>query len=275
MIDQTEGTAPRAAVVPPRPVLSSEGRASLEAVRVAREAAQVRARRQTVQTRFWFAMGLASLAAAGFVLAPRIAHRWHARHAPATAHAAARAVESVAPPVAKPAAPVTPPPAAAAAAPAPRAPAAEVEALARPAFQLAAPAAQPAAKAAAAADEACDTASIRHAPWRLSPDACARAFDADPNNAALALAVAHASLVRGRFADATQWATRTLSLDPKAAEAYVILARAGVAEGRQDDARTAYEHYLEMAPRGWHKKEARAAIDRAGSSVSPASTPAR
>jgi len=268
MIEQTDvpaGMGP-AAPVGSRPVLSQEVRASLEAVRVAREAAHVRARRQTMQTRLWFAVSLAALAGAGFAFGPRVAHRWHARaHVRASTHDAPRAPASTAPAVVQAAAPVAPP---IAAAPRAAAPQLEAPAVSAPAPRLAPPTAEqpnvPSGDASGvSAEETCDPAAARHAPWRLSPDACARAFDADPNNAALALAVAHASLVRGRFVDAAQWETRTLSLDPKAAEAYVIIARAEKASGRHDEAGAAYAHYLDLAPRGWHQAEARAAVQRA------------
>ena len=269
MIEQTDvpaGAKPAAPVEPPRPVRSQEVRASLEAVRVAREAAHIRARKQTMQARLWFAASVAALAGAGFVFAPRISHWWHSRgHAPASARAAhapepaapAPVAVAVASPIAKPATavPAEPEPAASAAAPAP------APQPTSPAGEVASSAATSAA--AAAAEETCDMAAVRHAPWRLSPDACARAFDADPDNAALALGVAHASLVRGRFVDAAQWATRALSLDPKAAEAYVIIARAETANGRPDEAHTAYARYLELAPRGWHQAEARTAVQKA------------
>jgi tetratricopeptide (TPR) repeat protein len=277
MIEQTDvpaGTGP-GVPVGSRPVLSQEVRASLEAVRVAREAAQVRARRQTMRARLWFAASLAALAGAGFVFAPRFAHRWHARaHVRASIHAAPRAPAPTPLAVVQAAAPVASPAA-------PRAAAAQLEA---PAVSAPAPRLPPATaeqqanardvgSSGASSEETCDPAAVRHAPWRLSPDACARAFDADPTNAALALAVAHASLVRGRFVDAAQWATRTLSLDPNAAEAYVIIARAEKATGRQDEAGAAYAHYLELAPRGWHQAEARAAVQR--TRAAPPDSPGR
>jgi predicted TPR repeat methyltransferase len=65
---------------------------------------------------------------------------------------------------------------------------------------------------------------------------------------------------RGHRPAAAQWAKRALALNPKAAEAYIIVARDEVANGRQEAARTAYQRYLEAAPRGWHKAEARAAL---------------
>ena len=78
-----------------------------------------------------------------------------------------------------------------------------------------------------AADEGCDTDLIRRAPWRLSREACARAFEAESSNAALALAIAHAEHAHGSPAKAAQWAKRALALDSNAAEAYVSIARAG------------------------------------------------
>ena len=44
-------------------------------------------------------------------------------------------------------------------------------------------------------------------------------------------------------------------------------ARAEIASGRHEEARTAYRRYLELAPRGWHKAEARAAVDAAGTTA--------
>jgi tetratricopeptide (TPR) repeat protein len=113
-----------------------------------------------------------------------------------------------------------------------------------------------------APDEGCDTSS-RRGLWRRSPEACARAFAADPKNASLALAVAQAEHAHARLDEAAEWAKRALELDPNAAEAYVIIARAETENGRDDDARAAYQRYLEIAPRGWHKAEARAALRRA------------
>ena len=116
------------------------------------------------------------------------------------------------------------------------------------------------AQSPAGADPGCDTSAVRTAAWRLSPEACARAFDADPTNAALALAVGQAEHARGRLTEAAQWAKRALALDPKAAEAYVLVARADLENGRREDAGAAYRHYLELAPRGWHHAEARRAL---------------
>ena len=214
----------------------------MEAVRAAREAALERARRQTVQARIGFAIGAAAVALAAFAFAPRLARR---RHAPVQAAVAARPAPPVAAPAPEPIGPAPAAPAIAAATPAsPATAAATVDA------------------PAGVSDKTCDTTLIRRAPWRLSADACARAFDADYSNAALALAVAQAEHARGHLPAAAQWAKRALALDPKAAEAYVLIARAEVENGNDEDARAAYRHYLELAPRGWHKAEARAATNR-------------
>jgi len=232
----------------------------MEAIRVAREAARERARRQTLKTRIWFVASLAALALGAIAIGPRFVRWRHVRPQTATAP---RAVESIPAPTATATPTVVEPTAVAAAiadAPGPSAGKPETRdgAAAAPAAIGEQPQAKP--RNAVLPEKTCDTALIRSAPWRLSPDACAAAFDADPENAALALAVAHGALVRGRFADAAQWARRALSLDPKAAEAHVIIARTDVKDGRPEDARAAYARYLELAPRGWHQAEARAAV---------------
>src|SRR4029079_18441672 len=90
--DAPEGLGP--SPVPPKLVLSNEVRASLQAVRVAQDAARVGARQQTLTTRVWFAASLAMLAAVGFTLAPRVARWRHGGvHAAPAAHPATTASE--------------------------------------------------------------------------------------------------------------------------------------------------------------------------------------
>jgi Flp pilus assembly protein TadD len=234
-------------------VLSDEVRASLEAVRVAQVAARLRVRRQTVRTRIWVAAVGGAVGLVALAFGPRIAGRRQARPTAATAATVATAtVATVAPP-------------------SPISPEAVAPAIAPPATETVVAAATEVAPVAVrrkAADvvgpvEGCDTRLIRRAPWRLSPQACARAFDADPTNAALALAIAHAEHAHGSLSEAGQWAKRAVALNPEAAEAYTLIARAELAQGRRDEARTAYRRYLELAPRGWHRAEARAAVEAA------------
>ena len=201
--------------------LSDEARASLNAVREAQELARVRARRQTRQTR----IGTGVLVAAGVLAA--LIMRPHAARRPTAALPVNPAV-ALAPP-APPLAVEPAPPEVAAHAPAP------------------APAPEP----------GCDAALVQKTPWLVTPAACQRMFAADPTNAPLALAIAQAEHARGNLAEGATWAKRALALDSNAAEAYVLIARADAADGRPDEARTAYRHYLALAPRGWHHAEAR------------------
>lgn len=237
MMDQSEGT--ETAGVPVMSLkleLSDEARASLEAVRAAQESARQRAREQTRQARLWFAVGLGIAASVG-VFGPRLVRARRARMQ--VAALALAAPKPVVPPAPALAAPVEPAPAVAAAA-------------------AAAPAAVPTDLAAG-----CDRASIRTAPWRISAEACAQAFEADPHDASLALAVAQSEHAHGHLPESAKWARRALAVDPKAAEAYIIIARADAKAGDLPQARQAYQHYLELAPRGWHHGEARAALRRA------------
>jgi tetratricopeptide (TPR) repeat protein len=222
--------------------LSEDARASLEAVRAAQETARLRARRQTMQARLWFAV---ILGAGALVVGtwPRLKHSLGGR-------ASSMAVERTASPSLPPTAPTSPPVENSMTGPAAR-PAATAEAK------------NPAATAALAPsddDQSCDRAAVRTTPWRVSPEACIRAFQANPTDATLALAIAQAEHAHGSHAEAAQWAKRALALDPSAAEAYVIVARAEKEGNRPEEAREAYRRYLELAPRGWHHSEARTAL---------------
>ena len=276
MLEQPEtGENRGVAIVSLKLALSQEARASLTAVRVAQESAQKRARRQTMETRLGVALLLGAAALGAVASGPRLA-RWRQSRAQAV-HAVRTSppAPETAAPIAAPAHAV--PPAIAVQ----RAIADEPAHAAPPAIAVARviaddpPSAAPTTPVAAAPiaapaketdsgmpTEGCDT-SNRRGLWRRSPEACARAFAADPKNASLALAVAQAEHAHARFDEAAQWAKRALALDPSAAEAYVIIARAEVANGRDEEARAAYQRYLELAPRGWHKAEARTALRRA------------
>ena len=234
--------------------LSEEARASLEAVRVAHRACQgartpADRRRRGSGARLWW--GPSALAAA--VFGPRLR-----RSRPARAQASLSAPTS---PISS--APATPSPAAGPVlANASGTSTGKPEPPVMPAPAEGSAAEKTNARDVVGSDEGCDAASIRSAPWRLSPAACARAFEADPGNASLAFAVAHAEHAHGRLAEAAHWAKRALALDPNAAEAYVLVARDEIEEGRREDARAAYQRYLELAPRGWHQAEARAELRR-------------
>jgi tetratricopeptide (TPR) repeat protein len=253
-------TMPSLSIVGVKLPLSEQARASLESVRVAQEAARTRARRQTLYARIWLLMSMGAIALAVFNFGPRVVSRWRdPRVQAATLPAATPQAAAPQAAIAAQPSPVAAPPAAAVAAPTSAAP---VEPARAPAPVAAAAEARAGARA-GALDEECDTALIRSAPWRLSAAACARAFEAAPGDATLALAIAHAEHAHGTPAGAAQWAKRALALAPDAAEAHVILGRASMRMGQHEDARAAYTRYLELAPRGWHQTEARTALRRA------------
>jgi len=235
-------TAPGVPFASFRLTLSEDARASLEAVRAAQETARLRARRQTIQTRLWFAviLGAGALVVGSW---PRLRHSLGRRTAPI---AAERTASPSLPPTVASSPPAERPIADPAGGPAPTAEAKNTVAAA--------------ALASPNDDQSCDRAAVRTTPWRVSPEACVRAFQANPTDATLALAIAQAEHAHGSHAEAAQWAKRALALDPSAAEAYVIVARAEKEGNRPEEAREAYRRYLELAPRGWHHSEARAAL---------------
>jgi tetratricopeptide (TPR) repeat protein len=253
MMEQAEASAPAALAVGSLKVaLSDDARASLEAVRVAQAAARQRARQETRRARFFFATGLAAAVLLVAGLGPRLA-RWRHAHRQA--------------PIATPtsAAPLPAPPPTARAADTlmlqASGPAGAEAHSAAPAATVKLPATDDApAESAGRSEQGCDLAAVGSAAWRVSPEACARAFNAHPTDPALALAVAQAEHARGHLTEAARWARRALALDPKAAEAYVLIARADLDDGRREEAGAAYRHYLELAPRGWHHAEARRAL---------------
>jgi tetratricopeptide (TPR) repeat protein len=265
------------AIVSLKLALSQEARESLAAVRVAQESAQRRARRQTIQARLGVVLLAGAVAAGAVTWGPRVA-QWRQSRAQAArtvrtpVHSATRMPARTSPlassQLSARTSPIAPRPvvqAAIAAQPVVAKPAAPVLQTSEPSG--AARAGAPVAAQAKETDsglpaEGCDTSS-RRGLWRRSPEACARAFAADPKNASLALAAAQAEHAHARLDEAAQWAKRALALDPNAAEAYIIIARADTENGRDEDARAAYQRYLEIAPRGWHKGEARAALRRA------------
>lgn len=250
MMEQAEAAFGMQATSPKR-ANPEEVRASLEAVRVAQENARRRARRETLHARICLLVLVGAVGAGIAGLRHRRAGQSHLQTA------------EVQPPPAAPQ-PSETLAAVQVAANAPVAAAGPASETPREVAEATPPAVQSASDQPGATQE-CDKAFIRSAPWRLSPEACARAFEAEPSNASLALVVAQAEHARGRFAEAAQWARRAVDLDPKTAEAYVIIARAEEDNGRHAQARKAYRAYLKLAPRGWHKAEARAALRAASS----------
>jgi hypothetical protein len=234
----------RAGTRPP----SNEVRASLAAIQAARAAAELRLQRDSLRVRVLTMTFLAVVAAGTFALAGHLRAR---RRATAAARAAAAQV-SAAPRE------VPSPPGAASLltvdstmgvlSPGPATGVDDLAALT--------PSASGVRDAALAA---CREAYDHHR-WRAAVDACASAFEASPQDAAVAMKVAQAQHARAHYADAGDWARRALALEDADPEAYVILAHAERRAGHPAAVRNAYHQYLLLAPRGWHASEARAAL---------------
>jgi len=212
-------------------------KASLAAVRQAREAALLRRRRQGWTARLGL-LGLIGLGMAAWPSAHRLYKNRQTKGSAAVSPAKARATASVATARTPMAAP------AAASAPAHAVP----------------PAATPAENANVEETVASceDTFAARQ--WHVAADRCAEAFALAPERADLALEVAKAQHARGRFAESIAWANTTLKLAPQDAEAFAIIARSERHAGHTQEANAAYRRYLALAPRGWHAREARRAL---------------
>lgn len=243
--------------------MSDAARASLASVQAAQEAARGRARRETRRTRAWLGGILGAIALGLLVFGSPLRGRKSGagegskNNALATATAPAAAPLPIAAPT-----PVTAPaPVAAVALPAPgAAPAAGVVAASPAAAVTPSSTATPGQATSAGPSDGECAESFGQRRWRLSVEACTRAFSEHPNDAGIALRIAHAHHARARLPEAGTWANRALALDPTLAEAYVIVAHAERHAGNQVAAIEAYRHYLTLAPRGWHASEARAAV---------------
>jgi tetratricopeptide (TPR) repeat protein len=213
--------------------------ASLAAVQAARAAARVRLRRDSRRIRLLTATFVAA-SVGGFLAL--VKHHRGARPAPRAPMAMVMTMPT--PPSSRtPAAPAIDP------------------ALAAEAARARAAAAAESAARAAAALAACTDAYEGHR-WRTAAETCAAAAEAAPTEAALAMKVAQAQHARGHYADAGEWAKRAIGLEGADPEAFVIVAHAERRAGNPAGARSAYRHYLSLAPRGWHASEARAALRR-------------
>jgi tetratricopeptide (TPR) repeat protein len=253
--------------------LSEEARASLAAVRAAQEAARLRARRETVKTRLWFAAIVGAITVTVIVLGPRsrrgptgASSRPTASANPAATTIAASGTAprtGMAAALAARPSETRPVPAAVASAPgnAPTPTPPIAPALNQTGASPAVPAAPSAGDAAASEQLVAACADdFRQRRWRLSIEACTAAFTARPKDAGLALEVAKSYYAHARGVEAGQWASRAIALDPTLAEAFVLVARAHGKAGQTAGAVEAYRRYLALAPRGWHAPEARAAV---------------
>jgi tetratricopeptide (TPR) repeat protein len=90
--------------------------------------------------------------------------------------------------------------------------------------------------------------------------ACRRAAEANPTSADAVVLMAHADLLAGRQEETLRLARKASALDPGCAEAYLLIGNVEQTAGSKLAARSAYQAYLDHAPRGPHAAEVRAIL---------------
>ena len=94
--------------------------------------------------------------------------------------------------------------------------------------------------------------------------ACTAARDANLDSAEAHGLLAHALFNRNHRRESLAEAERAVKLNPKWADAYVIIGGVHQDAGEMDDAKRAYQRYLELDPRGQFAGDLRAIVDRLG-----------
>jgi CheY-like chemotaxis protein len=97
---------------------------------------------------------------------------------------------------------------------------------------------------------------------RDAEGACVAARDANPDSAEANGLLAHSLFNRNKRREALTSAERAVKLNPKLADAYVIIGGVRQEDGEVDEARRAYQRYLELEPKGSYAADLRAIIAR-------------
>jgi tetratricopeptide (TPR) repeat protein len=90
--------------------------------------------------------------------------------------------------------------------------------------------------------------------------ACRQVFAGDPHSADAMVLLARADLLAGRATETLQLARRAVVANPRHADAYLLIGTVEQTEGRRQEARSAYQTYLELAPLGAHASDVRAIL---------------
>jgi tetratricopeptide (TPR) repeat protein len=163
----------------------------------------------------------------------------------AVSHAVLRTAPAVASDAPKPAAPVVPH--------APPPPSVATE----PQVPVAPP--EAAGVSASGSLQACETA-LRHERAKEAVAACDKLARENPSSAHAMVMLARAELLDRSDGETLQLARRASFLDPKCADAYLLLGTVLRSMGRLPAARSAYEAYLQNAPRDAHATEVQAIL---------------
>jgi CheY-like chemotaxis protein len=110
---------------------------------------------------------------------------------------------------------------------------------------------------------ACHT-SFQEQRMKDAEAACTAARDANLDSAEAHGLLAHALFNRNHRRESLAEAERAVKLDPKWADAYVIIGGVHQDAGEMDDAKRAYQRYLELEPHGQFAGDLRAIVDRLG-----------
>jgi hypothetical protein len=97
---------------------------------------------------------------------------------------------------------------------------------------------------------------------RDAEPACIAARDANPESAEAYRLLAHAQFNRNKRHEALASAERAVKIEPKLADMYVIIGGVHQEDGDADEARRAYQRYLELEPKGSYAADLRAIIGR-------------
>jgi hypothetical protein len=129
---------------------------------------------------------------------------------------------------------------------------------------VAQPAPEPAAPSSIRAAEAQDLEGCRQAIKRrdikLVSASCESALNADASLAKPLLALARAQFEKGKSAQAAVWARKIVQVNGSLADAYLIIGAAEQEARHPAAAKTAYQRYLELAPRGPYAEDVRSSL---------------
>jgi hypothetical protein len=98
--------------------------------------------------------------------------------------------------------------------------------------------------------------------YKDAEGACTAARDANPDSADAHALLAHALFNRNKKRESLTAAERAAKLNPKLAQMYVIIGGVRQEDGDLEEARRAYERYLELEPKGSYAAELKAIISR-------------
>jgi Flp pilus assembly protein TadD len=90
--------------------------------------------------------------------------------------------------------------------------------------------------------------------------ACSQVFGGDPRSADNMVLLARADLLAGRTSETMTLARRAVATNPRQADAYLLIGTIAQTTGQRQEARSAYETYLQLSPYGAHASDVKAIL---------------